>query len=58
MSIEHLNKVEDTKFGFGTVNAEDKVESGIVPVDELEVHPADEGTAFKEVADVVLSLGN
>ena len=36
----HLNQVKDAKFRLAAVNAEDKVESGIVTVDQLVIRPA------------------
>ena len=34
---EHLDEVEDAQLGLGAVHAEDEVEGGVVPVDELVV---------------------
>ena len=36
----HLNQIKDAKFRLAAVNAEDKVESGIVTVDQLVIRPA------------------
>ena len=39
---EHLDEVEDAELALAGVDAKDKVESGVVSVDELEVGAADE----------------
>ena len=36
----HLNQIKDAKFRLAAVNAEDKVESGIVTIDQLVIRPA------------------
>lgn len=55
---EDLYQVQDAQLRLRAVDAEHKVERGIVPVDELVVGPADQAAALQEVAHVVIPLRN
>merc|ERR1719430_2167 len=55
---KNLNEVQDAEFRLTAVNTENKIESGVVTIDQLVVRSTYQRPPFEKVANIVVSLGD
>lgn len=53
---KHLYQIQNAQLALRRVDAEDKVQRGIVPIDELVVGAADQRATLQEIAHIVVAL--